>query len=114
MKNQYYFRYNADPNEIKEEESLNLTSAIWFAWGVLLNSGQIFRASSIYARHCFLWHQESFVTRQKGKDDNNEMLRPFIIIHSPSNKIFLHQELARARLEASPPGCWAWCGRASL
>ena len=45
MKNQYYFRYNADPNEIKEEESLNLTSAIWFAWGVLLNSGQSFRAS---------------------------------------------------------------------
>ena len=24
---------------MKEEESLNLTSAIWFAWGVLLNSG---------------------------------------------------------------------------
>ena len=36
---QQYFRYNTDPNEVKEEESLNLTSAIWFAWGVLLNSG---------------------------------------------------------------------------
>ena len=32
-------RYNTDPSEVKEEESLNLTSAIWFAWGVLLNSG---------------------------------------------------------------------------
>merc|ERR1719192_2034465 len=32
-------RYNTEPGEIKEEESLNLTSAIWFAWGVLLNSG---------------------------------------------------------------------------
>ena len=28
-----------EPKEMKEEESLNLTSAIWFAWGVLLNSG---------------------------------------------------------------------------
>ena len=28
-----------EPREVKEEESLNLTSAIWFAWGVLLNSG---------------------------------------------------------------------------
>ena len=36
---QQYCRYNTDPNEVKEEESLNLTSAIWFAWGVLLNSG---------------------------------------------------------------------------
>ena len=27
-----------DP-EHQKEESLNLTSAIWFAWGVLLNSG---------------------------------------------------------------------------
>ena len=26
-------------NEHQKEESLNLTSAIWFAWGVLLNSG---------------------------------------------------------------------------
>ena len=34
-------RYNTEPGEVKEEESLNLTSAIWFAWGVLLNSGQI-------------------------------------------------------------------------
>jgi hypothetical protein len=25
--------------EVREEESLNLTAAIWFAWGVLLNSG---------------------------------------------------------------------------
>ena len=33
-------RYNTEPGEIKEEESLNLTSAIWFAWGVLLNSGE--------------------------------------------------------------------------
>ena len=33
------FRYNMEPKEMKEEESLNLTSAIWFAWGVLLNSG---------------------------------------------------------------------------
>ena len=33
-------RYNTEPGEIKEEESLNLTSAIWFAWGVLLNSGK--------------------------------------------------------------------------
>eukprot|EP00090_Calanus_glacialis_P018797 TRINITY_DN29121_c0_g1_i1.p1 TRINITY_DN29121_c0_g1~~TRINITY_DN29121_c0_g1_i1.p1 ORF type:complete len:1142 (-),score=246.94 TRINITY_DN29121_c0_g1_i1:120-3545(-) len=32
-------RYNVEPKEMKEEESLNLTSAIWFAWGVLLNSG---------------------------------------------------------------------------
>ena len=32
-------RYNLEPKEVKEEESLNLTSAIWFAWGVLLNSG---------------------------------------------------------------------------
>ena len=24
---------------VQKEESLNLTSAIWFAWGVLLNSG---------------------------------------------------------------------------
>ena len=32
-------RYNVEPREVKEEESLNLTSAIWFAWGVLLNSG---------------------------------------------------------------------------
>jgi len=32
-------RYNMEPKEMKEEESLNLTSAIWFAWGVLLNSG---------------------------------------------------------------------------
>ena len=36
---QQHCRYNTDPNEVKEEESLNLTSAIWFAWGVLLNSG---------------------------------------------------------------------------
>jgi ionotropic glutamate receptor NMDA 1 len=28
----------SDPAHQKEE-SLNLTSAIWFAWGVLLNSG---------------------------------------------------------------------------
>ena len=35
-------RYNTEPGEIKEEESLNLTSAIWFAWGVLLNSGERF------------------------------------------------------------------------
>ena len=34
-----FFRYNMEPKEMKEEESLNLTSAIWFAWGVLLNSG---------------------------------------------------------------------------
>ena len=33
------YRYNVEPKEMKEEESLNLTSAIWFAWGVLLNSG---------------------------------------------------------------------------
>ena len=25
--------------KVREEESLNLTAAIWFAWGVLLNSG---------------------------------------------------------------------------
>ena len=35
----HVFRYNVEPKEMKEEESLNLTSAIWFAWGVLLNSG---------------------------------------------------------------------------
>jgi len=28
-----------DENVSHKEESLNLTSAIWFAWGVLLNSG---------------------------------------------------------------------------
>ena len=39
-------RYNTEPGEVKEEESLNLTSAIWFAWGVLLNSGQ-YRECSI-------------------------------------------------------------------
>ena len=35
----FFQRYNMEPKEMKEEESLNLTSAIWFAWGVLLNSG---------------------------------------------------------------------------
>ena len=39
-------RYNTEPGEVKEEESLNLTSAIWFAWGVLLNSGQCWRQCS--------------------------------------------------------------------
>ena len=38
-------RYNTEPGEVKEEESLNLTSAIWFAWGVLLNSGQCWQCS---------------------------------------------------------------------
>ena len=28
-----------DVHGVQKEESLNLTSAIWFAWGVLLNSG---------------------------------------------------------------------------
>ena len=37
--NDDWHRYNVEPKEMKEEESLNLTSAIWFAWGVLLNSG---------------------------------------------------------------------------
>ena len=32
-------RYNTDSGEVREEDSLNLTAAIWFAWGVLLNSG---------------------------------------------------------------------------
>ena len=38
-------RYNAEPSGVpgggggQDEESLNLTAAIWFAWGVLLNSG---------------------------------------------------------------------------
>ena len=37
-----------DP-EHQKEESLNLTSAIWFAWGVLLNSG-IGEGMYIYSR----------------------------------------------------------------
>ena len=32
-------RYSAVPGLPNDEESLNLTAAIWFAWGVLLNSG---------------------------------------------------------------------------
>ena len=42
-------RYNTEPGEVKEEESLNLTSAIWFAWGVLLNSGQCWQCSIFYS-----------------------------------------------------------------
>lgn len=33
-----------------EEDALNLSSAIWFAWGVLLNSG-IGEGKSIYIRN---------------------------------------------------------------
>ncbi|RWS17195.1 hypothetical protein B4U79_11248 [Dinothrombium tinctorium] len=32
-------RYRLPNSEITEEDALNLSSAIWFAWGVLLNSG---------------------------------------------------------------------------
>ena len=44
-------RYNTEPGEVKEEESLNLTSAIWFAWGVLLNSGQCWQCSRAVNKH---------------------------------------------------------------
>nr|XP_040571852.1 glutamate [NMDA] receptor subunit 1-like isoform X2 [Lepeophtheirus salmonis] len=33
------FHSGPDPGNVQKEESLNFTSAIWFAWGVLLNSG---------------------------------------------------------------------------
>lgn len=32
-------RYRLPNCEITEEDALNLSSAIWFTWGVLLNSG---------------------------------------------------------------------------
>lgn len=32
-------RYKLSNTEGTEEDALNLSSAIWFAWGVLLNSG---------------------------------------------------------------------------
>ena len=32
-------RYKLDNADGTEEDALNLSSAIWFAWGVLLNSG---------------------------------------------------------------------------
>ena len=35
----YVFRYKVAGTENTEEDALNLSSAIWFAWGVLLNSG---------------------------------------------------------------------------
>jgi ionotropic glutamate receptor NMDA 1 len=37
----------------QKEESLNLTSAIWFAWGVLLNSG-IGEGQNLENLHYFL------------------------------------------------------------
>ena len=67
-----YFRYNADPNEIKEEESLNLTSAIWFAWGVLLNSGQI--TLNLFPTLFSLASSSKFCYPVERKNDNNEML----------------------------------------
>ena len=44
MKNGNYIkslicRYKLAGTEATEEDALNLSSAIWFAWGVLLNSG---------------------------------------------------------------------------
>lgn len=35
----HYFRYKLANMDGTEEDALNLSSAIWFAWGVLLNSG---------------------------------------------------------------------------
>jgi len=32
-------RFRLANSENSEEDALNLSSAIWFAWGVLLNSG---------------------------------------------------------------------------
>lgn len=32
-------RYRLPSGDATEEDALNLSSAIWFAWGVLLNSG---------------------------------------------------------------------------
>ena len=58
-----FFRSNVD--NMKEDESLNLTSAIWFAWGVLLNSGigdpnpVSLKAMLLTVRQCVFFYRKS-------------------------------------------------------
>lgn len=39
LQDQCNYRYRLAGAEAAEEDALNLSSAVWFAWGVLLNSG---------------------------------------------------------------------------
>ena len=44
-------RFKLAKNEDTEEDALNLSSAMWFAWGVLLNSGIGEGESQLLQRH---------------------------------------------------------------
>jgi len=47
-----------------EEDALNLSSAIWFAWGVLLNSG-IGEGIRLFLFTCLIYYLERILEKKK-------------------------------------------------
>ena len=84
---------------MKEEESLNLTSAIWFAWGVLLNSG----IGNIMMRRVKMMTVLMMASAMMMKEE--ESLVMVTMASTSSNKISTQEREPRG---PSLPEYWAW------
>lgn len=72
-------------SEEEEEDALTLSSAMWFSWGVLLNSGI-------------------------GEGEATHRLAPALPLHTGQELTFFCLQVPP---EASQRASWAWCGPAS-